>query len=247
MDLPAITSPTEWRTARLELLQQEKELSRARDRVAAARRRLPMVEMTEAYLFEGADGKATLLDLFEGRRQLLVWHFMWMYDDDAACPSCSHLVDNIGHLAHLHARDTTLVLVSRAAVAKLEAWKARMGWQVPWYSSLDSDFNYDFHVTIDASVTPGEHNYRGIDELERINPAWHDWSGEQPGVSAFLRDGDRVFHTYSGYERAGDILMGTYNWLDLTPLGRQEDWEQPPGRSTSPAMEWLRYHDEYGD
>ena len=118
---------------------------------------------------------------------------------------------------------------------------------MPWYSSLGSDFNYDFHVTIDASVAPVEYNYRGIEELERENPAWRDWSGEQPGVSVFLRDGDRVFHTYSGYGRAGDILMGTYNWLDFTALGRQEHWEEPSGRSNSGQMEWIRYHDEYDD
>jgi len=247
MDLPTIASPAEWRTARLELLEQEKELTRARDRVAAARRRLPMVEMEKEYLFESTDGKATLLDLFEGRRQLLVWHFMWLHDEDAGCPSCSFIVDNIGHLAHLHARDTTLVLVSRAPVERLEGWKERMEWQVPWYSSLGSDFNYDFHATIDESVAPVEYNYRGIEQLVRDNPAWRDWSGEQPGISAFLRDGDRVFHTYSAYDRAGDILLGTYNWLDHTALGRQEEWEEPPGRSNAQQMTWLRYHDEYDD
>jgi predicted dithiol-disulfide oxidoreductase (DUF899 family) len=116
---------------------------------------------------------------------------------------------------------------------------------MPWYSSFGSDFNYDFHVTIDASVAPVEYNYRTQAELERENAAWRDWSGEQPGVSAFLRDGDRVFHTYSTYARGGDLLIGTYNYLDLTALGRQEDWEQPAGRSDGPMMSWVRRHDEY--
>ena len=121
-----------------------------------------------------------------------------------------------------------------------------MGWDIPIYSSLGSDFNYDFHVTTDRDVAPVEYNYRGEAELIRQNPAWQDWKGEQPGTSAFLREGDRVFHTYSAYARAGDILIGTYNWLDLTARGRQEKWEQPPGRNDgSSGMQWLRRHDEY--
>ena len=221
----------------------EKELTRQRDALNAERRRLPMVEIEKDYLFEGKDGKASLLDLFEGRGQLLVYHFMWLWDEGQGCPSCSFLVDNIGHLAHLHARDTSLAVVSRAPLATSEPFRERMGWDVPWYSSFGSDFNYDFHVTIDQSVAPVEYNYK---DLEALGPGWEGWSGEQPGISAFLRHGDRVFHTYSSYARGGDLLIGTYNWLDLTARGRQEDWEQPPGRSDSPFMHWLDYHDRYG-
>ena len=165
-------------------------------------------------------------------------------DRDEGCPSCSFLTDNIGHLAHLHARDTTLALVSRAPLAKIEPFRQRMGWTVPWYSSFGSDFNYDFHVTLDESVTPVEYNYRGLDEL---GPEWQGWSGEMHGISAFLRQGDRVFLTYSSYARGTDMVAGIYHWLDFTARGRQEDWEQPPGRSDSPLMAWLRHHDKYGE
>jgi predicted dithiol-disulfide oxidoreductase (DUF899 family) len=245
MNDPQIVSRDEWLAARVRLLTKEKELTRARDELNAERRRLPMVEIDKEYIFEGVNGKASLLDLFEGRDQLLVYHFMWLWDEDQGCPSCSFLVDNIGHLAHLHARNTSLAVVSRAPLSKSEPFRARMGWNVPWYSSYGSDFNYDFHVTIDASVAPVEYNYRDQAELERSNPAWVGWSGEQPGTSAFLRHGDRVFRTYSSYARGGDLLIGTYNWLDLTARGRQEDWEQPPGRGDVPFMSWLRHHDRY--
>lgn len=157
------------------------------------------------------------------------------------------MVDNIGDLSHLHARDTTLAIVSRGPFDKLEPFKARMGWTVPWYSSFGSDFNYDFHVTIDKAVAPVEYNYRTQAELEQDNEAWEEWSGEQPGTSAFLRQGDRVFHTYSSYARGGDLLIGTYNWLDVTARGRQEDWEEPAGRSDGPFMGWLRHHDRYNE
>jgi predicted dithiol-disulfide oxidoreductase (DUF899 family) len=242
---PQIASRDDWLAARLELLQQEKALSRRRDEVNAARRRLPMVEITQDYRFTGPRGAATLLDLFEGRRQLLVYHFMFDPEWDEGCPSCSYLTDNIGQLSHLHARDTTLALVSRAPYEKLAAYRTRMGWGVPWYSSSGSSFNYDFHVTIDPEVAPVEYNYLDQAGLEAKNAAWKGWTGEQPGTSAFLRQGERVFHTYSHYERGGDILINTYNWLDQTALGRQEDWEQPAGRSDGPAMHWVRRHDRY--
>jgi predicted dithiol-disulfide oxidoreductase (DUF899 family) len=247
MDDPTIVDAEQWRKARVALLEQEKAFTRQRDALNAGRRRLPMVEITKDYRFDGPDGPATLLDLFEGRDQLLVYHFMWLHDEGTGCPSCSFIVDNIGDLSHLHARHTTLVLVSRAPLADLAAYRKRMGWNVPWYSSLGSDFNYDFHVSIDASIAPVEYNYKTQAELEADNVAWRDWSGEQPGTSAFLRHGDRVFHTYSSYARGGDLLIGTYNWLDLTARGRQEDFEEPPGRSDSPFMAWLRRHDEYTD
>jgi predicted dithiol-disulfide oxidoreductase (DUF899 family) len=245
MSDPQVVSREEWLVARRELLAREKELTRARDSVNAQRRRLPMVEVGKEYLFEGRDGKASLLDLFDGRRQLLVYHFMWLWEEEQGCPSCSFMVDNIGHLSHLHARDTSLAVVCRAPLASSEPFRARMGWTVPWYSSYGSDFNYDYHVTLDESVAAVEYNYRDKAELERSDPSWTGWSGELPGVSAFLRDGDRAFHTYSSYARGGDLLLGTYNWLDLTARGRAEDWEEPPGRSDSPFMGWLRHHDRY--
>jgi predicted dithiol-disulfide oxidoreductase (DUF899 family) len=239
---PQVVSPAEWLAARKDLLALEKELTEQRDAVNAARRELPMVEIDKEYTFAGADGPAGLSDMFDGRGQLLIYHFMFEPEWDEGCPSCSFLVDNVGHLAHLNARDTTLALVSRAPIAKLEAYRQRMGWAVPWYSSFGSDFNYDSHVTLDEAVAPVEYNYRGLAEL---GPTWQGWSGDMHGISAFLRDGERVFHTYSSYARGTDLVVGTYNWLDLTARGRQEDWEQPPGRSDSPLMGWLRRHDSY--
>jgi len=242
VDDSRIVAPDEWLVARKDLLAKERELTRQRDAVNAERRRLPMVEIDKEYVFEGRDGEASLLDLFDGRSQLLVYHFMWLFDEDQGCPSCSFLVDNIGHLSHLHARDTSLAVVTRGPLDKTEPFRARMGWTVPWYSSFGSDFNYDFHVTLDEAVTTPEYNYK---DLAALGPEWQVWSGEQPGTSAFLRHGTRIFHTYSSYARGGDLLLGTYNWLDLTSRGRQEDWEEPPGRSDSPSMDWLRHHDRY--
>jgi predicted dithiol-disulfide oxidoreductase (DUF899 family) len=246
MNQPKIASPEEWLEARKQLLAREKELTGHRDEVNAERRRLPMVEITKDYVFEGPE-KAGLVDLFDGRSQLLVFHFMFEPDWDEGCPSCSYIVDNIGHLSHLHARDTSLVLVSRAPFEKLAAYRERMGWTVPWYSSFGSDFNYDFHVTIDKAVAPVEYNYKSEEELVEQAPSWAGWSGDQPGVTALLREDDRVFHTYSGYERGVEVLMGTYTWLDLTARGRQEDWEEPQGRGDEPAMGWLHRHDQYED
>ncbi|RKT55188.1 DUF899 domain-containing protein [Saccharothrix australiensis] len=245
MSDPEVTTREQWLVARRELLAREKELTRHRDEVNAARRALPMVEITKDYAFDGPGGRVGLLDLFEGRGQLVVYHVMYGPDDDGACPACSFWIDNVGHLSHLHARDTTFAAISRAPLEKLERYRRRMGWQVPWYSSYGSDFNYDFHVTLDASVTPIEYNFKDYDQLVAEEPRWRGWSGEEQGISAFLRRGDRVFHTYSCYSRGIDLLNGTYNWLDLTARGRQEDWEQPPGRGHDPFMGWLRRHDEY--
>jgi predicted dithiol-disulfide oxidoreductase (DUF899 family) len=243
VEYPKIVSRAEWLNARKELLAKEKELTRRRDALNAERRRLPMVRIEKGYIFEGPAGKVRLLDLFEGRRQLIVYHFMFDPTWDDGCPSCSFLVDNIGHLAHLHSRNTSLALVSRAPLPKIERFKQRMGWIVPWYSSFGSDFNYDFHVTMDESVAPVEYNK---EELVRKGETYFT-KGESHGLSVFLRDGDRIFHTYSTYARGTDLLAGTYNYLDLTALGRQEDWEEPPGRSDGPFMHWIRHHDRYED
>lgn len=241
MSAPPIVSRDEWVAARRALLAREKAFTHERDALNAERRRLPMVEIEKKYMFDGPDGQSSLLDLFEGRRQLIIYHFMFGPDWEEGCPGCSFLVDNIGHLSHLHARNTTLAVVSRAPLAKLLAYQRRMGWTVPWYSSLGSDFNYDFHVTHDPAVAPVEYNY----QPQADSPEDAQWPNETPGTSAFLRDGERIFHTYSSYARGGDLLLGTYNWLDLTALGRQEAWEQPAGRSDGAAFEWLRRHDQY--
>jgi predicted dithiol-disulfide oxidoreductase (DUF899 family) len=246
VEYPRVVSRTEWLSARREFLLKEKEFTRLRDRVSAERRRLPMVKIDKGYVFEGPDGNVPLLHLFKGRRQLIVYHFMFDPSWHEGCPSCSFLVDNIGHLTHLYARDTSLVLVSRAPLAKIESFKRRMGWMVPWYSSFGNDFNYDFHVTLDEAVAPVEYNYRSKAELVQKGEAYFT-QGEAHGLSVFLRDGDRMFHTYSTYARGTDLLAGTYNYLDLTPLGRQEDWEEPAGRSNSAFMAWLRHHDRYED
>lgn len=238
MNVPKVTSREEWLLARKELLAKEKDFSRARDALSAERRELPMVEVDKDYRFEGPDGPVSLLDLFNGRRQLIVYHFMFDPSWDEGCPGCSLLVDNIGHLAHLHARDTSLVAVSRAPLEKIEAFKARMGWSIPWVSSSGTDFNYDYHVTLDESVAPIEYNYRDKAELERTDQSWVNQGGEQPGLSVFLREGDRIFHAYSTYARGLDMLIGTYNYLDLTPLGRQEEELAFP-------QEWWRHHDKY--
>jgi predicted dithiol-disulfide oxidoreductase (DUF899 family) len=246
MDLPKIVSRTEWLSARKELLTKEKALTRYRDAVNAERRRLPMVRIEKDYIFDGSSGKARLLDLFGERRQLIVYHFMFDPNWDEGCPSCSFLVDNIGHLSHLHARKTSLALVSRAPLTKIERFKKRMGWTLPWYSSFVTDFNYDFHVTLDEAVVPVEYNYRDKAELLRKDEPYFT-QGESHGLSVFLRDHNSIFHTYSTYARGTDLLAGTYNYLDLTPLGRQEDWEEPAGRSDGAFMHWVRHHDRYED
>jgi uncharacterized protein (TIGR02246 family) len=244
MNRPGIVSQAEWLGARKALLAKEKEFTRQRDALNAERRRLPMVRVDKNYVFEGPHGPARLLDLFEGRQQLIVYHFMFDPSWDAGCPSCSFLTDNIGHLAHLHARKTTLALVSRTPLKKIKTYRNRMGWTIPWYSSFGSDFNYDFHVTLDETVAPVEYNYTDKAVLlEKGENYFTD--GESHGLSVFLRDGDNVFHTYSAYARGTDLLVGTYNYLDMTALGRQEDWEEPRGRSDGPFMAWLRRHDEY--
>jgi predicted dithiol-disulfide oxidoreductase (DUF899 family) len=235
MSLPQVVSPEEWLAARKELLAEEKAMTRARDALNTKRRELPMVRIETDYGFESRDGKASLLDLFEGRRQLIVQHFMFDPSWDEGCSSCSAGADEIsnGLLEHLHTRGTTLAAISRAPIEKIERYKASKGWTFPWYSSFGSDFNYDFHVTIDASVAPVMWNFRTMDELEQHGMGWMaEGSSEQPGHSMFLREGDEIFHTYSMYARGAEMLGGSYYFLDLTALGRQEDWEEPKGRAT---------------
>jgi predicted dithiol-disulfide oxidoreductase (DUF899 family) len=237
MSLPKVVSRDEWLVARKQLLAEEKAMTRARDALNTKRRELPMIKIDKDYVFEGPDGKASLLDLFDGRRQLIVQHFMFDPSWEEGCPSCSAAADenSPGLLAHLHARDTTFVAVSRAPIHKIERYKAAKGWSFPWYSSYGSDFNYDFNVTIDSSVAPVMWNFRTLDELRQVGMGWlGEGSSEQPGYSMFLRNGDEVFHTYSMYARGTEMLGGSYYFLDLTALGRQEEWEEPKGRSAKP-------------
>lgn len=170
---------------------------------------------------EGPGGEATLLDMFEGRRQLIVQHFMFDPEWEDGCPSCTYTLDDFGDISHLHDLNTSYAVVSRAPLEKLESWKQRKGWTFPWYSSYGSDFNYDFYASIDGSVAPVYVNYRTADELEEAGiPS--DMKGEIPGYSVFLRDGDRIFHTYSTYARGVELLNPSTQFIDLTPLGRQE-------------------------
>jgi predicted dithiol-disulfide oxidoreductase (DUF899 family) len=233
MSLPDVVSREEWRAARVQLLAEEKAMTRARDALNTKRRELPMVLVDKDYVFQGPDGDASLLDLFDGRRQLIVQHFMFDPSWDDGCPSCTAACDeqSPGLHRHLHARDTNFVVVSRAPIDKIEDYRARRGWDFNWYSSYGSDFNYDYHVTIDRSVAPVEYNFRGEDELAAGGMGWmSEGSSEQPGLSMFLRDGDDIFHTYSVYARGTEMLGGSYYFLDLTALGRQEEWEEPKGR-----------------
>jgi predicted dithiol-disulfide oxidoreductase (DUF899 family) len=223
MALPPVVSREEWEAARKQLLALEKQLTHARDELSAARRALPMVEIEKEYGFEGPDGVATLLDLFEGRRQLIVDHYMFDPSWEEGCTSCAGRVEQYGNLAHLHARDTTMAVVSRAPLAKIEPFKARKGWTFPWYSSYRSDFNYDFHVTIDERVTPLVYNYRTKTEWDHIGqPLDFEQPFELHGTSCFLRDGNHVFHTYSTYGRGTEQVGGTHYYLDMTALGRQD-------------------------
>lgn len=218
--LPKIVSQEEWLAARGELLEKEKEATRALDALAAERRRLPMVRIDKDYVFEGKNGPVSLLDLFDGRRQLIVYHFMFDPSWKEGCVGCSMLVDGMGNPAHLYARDTSLVLVSRAPLERIESFKKRMGWDIPWFSSFNSDFNYDVGATTDK--------------------------GEISCLSVFLRDDDSVFRTYFTAARGTDRLNANFNYLDLTPFGRQENWEDSPqGWPQTPPYIWWRHHDQY--
>ena len=226
MKTPPIVSPREWDEARERLLAKEKELMRARDALAGERRRMPWMAVEKDYRFEGPDGPASLLDLFAGRRQLIVYCAFYAPDvttlasggayPERACVGCSMVADQVAHLAHLNARDTTLAFASRAPQSDIERWKARMGWeQIPWYTITD-DFDKDF----------------GVEE-------WH-------GTNAFIREGDRIFRTYFIDARGDEALGTTWSYLDITALGRQEEWEDSPeGHPQTPPYQWWNFHDNY--
>jgi predicted dithiol-disulfide oxidoreductase (DUF899 family) len=207
---PKVVPESQWQAQRNSLLEQEKELTRQTDRVNAARRRLPMVKLEKTYSFDGPNGKTTLLDLFEGRRQLIVYQFMFDPAWEKGCPGCTGYVNALGDLSMLGERNTSFVLISRAPLAKLEGYRKQKGWQRPWYSSFGSDFNYDFDATTDK--------------------------GEAHGLSVFFRIDDDVYHTYSTYRRGTESLTDAYTLLDRTPYGRQEDFEDsPPGWPQKPT------------
>lgn len=233
MTLPETTTSEKWLAARKELLAREKELTRQRDALNADRRRLPMVEIEKDYVFTGPDGAIRLADMFGGSRQLIIQHVMFDPAWDTACPGCTAALDETspGLFRHLRSRDTAFAAVSRAPFAKLAPVKKARAWQFDWYSSAGSDFNYDFHVTLDESVVPQVYNYRTPAE-EGEDPVTE--STEVGGMSCFLRDGSRIFHTYSTFARGTDQIGNAYTMLDLTALGRSEDWEEPKGRVAKP-------------
>jgi predicted dithiol-disulfide oxidoreductase (DUF899 family) len=236
MNLPTVVSRAEWLDARRDLLAAEKESTRARDELNTRRRNLPMVRIDTTYKFEGPNGEVDLRELFGDRRQLIVQHFMFHPDWTDGCPSCTASLEEISDatFAHLGARDTTYVAIARAPFAQLEEYRVRRGWGRPIYSSFGSDFNYDFGATIDANKAPVMFNYRDATELKAAGFEWildtDSHPMEQPGVSCFLRVGDDVYHTYSTYGRGTELAVGGYPLLDLTALGRQEEWEEPKGR-----------------
>lgn len=237
MSLPEIVSREEWLAARKALLAEEKELTRRHDALNADRRRLPMVRVEKDYVFAGPDGNVRLAELFGGKSQLIVQHVMYDPAWEDACPGCTGALDEMnGHvLAHLAHRDTAFAAVSRAPYPKLAAYQDKQGWTyLPWYSSFGSSFNYDFHVSLDPAVAPVYFNYRDADELRAAGMAGlTEEPSEQPGVSCFLRTPDGIFHTYSTHQRGTEHLGGAYSFLDLTPLGRQEEWEEPKGRAAA--------------
>jgi predicted dithiol-disulfide oxidoreductase (DUF899 family) len=238
MSLPRIATRAEWRAARDDLLAKEKELTKRHDELSIDRRNLPMVEVDKEYRFVGPSGTIGLIDMFEGRDQLMVYHFMFHPEWEEGCSSCTAGTDELSSalLHHLHVRDTTYAMVSRAPLDKLDRWKEKKGWDLPWYSSHGSDFNYDFGVTIDASRGFDEYNYRTLDEFASMGQEsmkTSDQPYDMPGLSCFIQVDGRVFHTYSQYARGLESTGGSYYFLDLTALGRQEEWEEPKGRSES--------------
>ncbi|MGA2306053.1 MAG: DUF899 domain-containing protein [Acidimicrobiales bacterium] len=242
MSLPEVATRDEWLEARRALLIREKEFTRQRDTLNADRRRLPMVAVEKDYAFEGPEGAVTLADLFDGQRQLVIYHFMFDPSWDEGCPACTAGCDELsaGLLAHLGARTTAYAVVARAPYEKIAAYKEARGWTFPFFSSNGSDFNYDFHATIDESKAPLEVNFRTRADIEGPEAGKLHWILEQeqpfenPGFSFFLRDGAAIFHTNSTFARGTEECSGSYGILDHTALGRQEDWEEPKGRSDDP-------------
>ncbi len=228
---PEVVSREQWLTARLRLLESERAATHLRDAVNAARRRLPMVRVDKDYVFEGALGECRLIDLFEGRRQLYVHHFMWLDALDQGCPSCTAAADltfTASDRTLLHMKDVTFACVSRAPYASIARYRDRHGWTFPWYSTRDGDFSYDFHVTLDPARATVQYNYTSHAQLRRDGWTEADLRGDWPGASVFLQRGGEVFHTYSTYARGLDHTSVGYPFLDLTPYGRQEPWEDSP-------------------
>jgi predicted dithiol-disulfide oxidoreductase (DUF899 family) len=229
---PEVATREEWLQARKKLLAREREVTHLRDAVNAERRRLPMVKVQKDYVFEGPDGEVGLLDMFEGRQQLYIHHFMWIDAIDEGCPSCTAAADMTfteRDRALLTAKGVTFACISRAPYASIARYRSKHpDWTFPWYSSRDSDFTYDYHVTLDPSRAPIEYNYKSVDELHADGWTDDDLRGDCPGASVFLRRGDEVFHTYSAYARGLDHSAPGYPLLDLTPYGRQEPWEDSP-------------------
>jgi predicted dithiol-disulfide oxidoreductase (DUF899 family) len=232
MHLPEIVSPAEWLVARKDLLSREKEFTRQRDALSAARRKLPMVKIDKEYVFEGPDKKETLRDLFDGRSQLIVYHFMLGPDWEEGCKSCSYLADHFdGANWHLPHRDVSFVVISRAPLAQIEPFKKRMGWRFKWVSSHRNDFNFDYHVSFTKDEEAKGKIYYNYETTEFV-------CDELPGLSVFYKnEGGDMFHSYSCYARGLDLLVGTYNFLDLVPKGRDENPDS--------TMDWVRRHDEY--
>src|SRR3979411_1843863 len=232
MTHPEIVSEAEWLVARKDLLAREKEFTRQRDALSAARRQLPMVKIDKEYVFHGPEGSETLADLFDGRSQLIVYHFMLGPGWEEGCKSCSYLADHFdGANWHLPHRDATFVVISRAPLAEIKPYQKRMGWRFKWLSSHGNDFNFDYHV----SATEEE---KAKDEMFYNYETGELMSDEMPGLSVFYKGEDgQIFHTYSTYARGLDILVGTYNFLDFVPKGRDENPDS--------TMDWVRRHDEY--
>ena len=233
IERPRVVSRDEWLAARKQLLAKKKQLTRQRDAVSDERRELPWLKVEKNYVFDGPDGKETLADLFQGKNQLIVYHFMFGPEWNEGCPRCSFNMDHTdGALVHLAQRDVRFVAISRAPLPKIEAFKKRMGWRFNWVSSYGNDFNYDYHVSFTKDEMAKGNVYYNFDMNEFP-------SEEAPGISVFYKQGTGdIFHTYSTYERGNDPLIGTYNYLDLVPKGRDEFGLQD-------AMSWVRHHDRY--
>jgi predicted dithiol-disulfide oxidoreductase (DUF899 family) len=232
---PKVVSPAEWLAARKEFLAKEKEFTRLRDELSRQRRELPWEKVEKPYLFDGPNGKQTLAELFDGRSQLIVYHFMFGPGWKEGCPSCSFLADHFdGPTVHIANRDVTLAVVSRAPLAEIEAFKKRMGWRFKWVSSFRNDFNRDYHVSFTKEEMAAGKVLYNYDMTEFP-------SEEAPGASVFCKDATgNIFHTYSSYGRGLDILLGAYNFLDLAPKGRDED-------GLAFTMSWVRHHDRYSE